>query len=326
MTSENLPAGVVAPSPGAIAKASLQPGAGVLGLVPQTLDDVYRLSKALAASGEMVPINFQSKPDAIMAAILRGMDVGLRPMQALSSIAVINGRACFWGDALPAIMQNHRHQLDHVIDGEGDDMVAIATLIRGDTGQKIVRTFSVEDAKRAGLWQSEAKVTRRSKDGGSYIKENDSPWYKHPKRMLAMRARSYVCRDGAADAMMGMAVAEEEIDNQPMRDVTPAEPKQDAFAQIAAKARAQAAPADTGPAKEAQPDEGQSVEADQSIAHWADGYDPMNGIPGSKEWSWGMECAADPSHEPRACPFEQGTQEADDWLGGFHGKRKAIQE
>lgn len=318
MTNKNLPADVAAPSPGAIANAGLGATANVMGLVPQTLDDVYRLSKALAAADEMVPEAFRKKPDAIMAAILRGLDVGLRPMQALSTIAVINGRACFWGDALPAIMQKHGHQLDHVIEGEGDEMVAIATLIRGDTGQKIVRTFSVIDAKRAGLWQTEAKVTRKGKDGNSYTKDNDSPWWKFPKRMLGMRARTYAVRDGAADAMMGMGVAEEEMDNRPMRDVTPEPQPQNAFAMIAQKARQSEEPVE-------QEREEEKPEADAEEAHWTEGYDPLKAIPGSQEWAWGEKSAEDPTTSPRACPFEKGTQEADDWLGGFIGKRKAME-
>lgn len=318
-----MPPEVAAASPANIAKTNLQAGGAIAGLVPQSLDDVYRLSKALAASGDMIPETFRGKPEAVMAAVLRGMDVGLRPMQALASIAVINGRACFWGDALPAIMQKHNHQLDHLIEGEGDDMVAIATLVRGDTGQKIIRTFSVTDAKRAGLWQSEATVTRKTKDGRPYTKDNDSPWYRHPKRMLGMRARSYACRDGAADAMMGMGVAEEEIDNRPMRDVTPEEQKPDGFAAIAAKAR-QTVPvqAEEEPEPEKAGDEGAETGED---AHWTDDHDPMDAIPGSKEWKWGEESAADPEQTRRSCPFEQGTQEAEDWLGGFIGKRRAME-
>ena len=38
-----------------------------------------------------------------MLAVQLGSEVGLRPMQALQNIAVINGRPAVWGDALPGL-------------------------------------------------------------------------------------------------------------------------------------------------------------------------------------------------------------------------------
>lgn len=205
-------------APKSITNANLQQG-GLVALIPASLEDAFRLSKALAASGDMVPKPFQDKPEATMAAILRGMEIGLAPMQALSSIAVINGRASLWGDALPALMFRAGHTVDVVLTGEGDDMVATATLTRGDSGTSFVRSFSVADAKAAGLL---------GKAG---------PWTQYRPRMLSMRARTLAIRDGAPDALMGLQVAEEVQDYAPMRDVTPPQSK---IAEIAAKARQKA--------------------------------------------------------------------------------------
>lgn len=186
-------------------KPALKAGGQITALVPQDMDQAWRLSTALSQAGDMVPKHFQGKPNETMAAILRGMEIGLNPMQSLSSIAVINGRASLWGDAMPALMQRAGHHVDVEIEGDGDAAVAIATLTRGDTGKKIVRRFSMADAKRANL---------TGKPG---------PWQQYPTRMLAMRARSYAIRDGAADALMGMQIAEEVQDYGPdaARDVTP---------------------------------------------------------------------------------------------------------
>jgi hypothetical protein len=203
-------------SPPAISKAQMSTGGAIAALVPQSLDDAFRLSKALAMSGDMVPKHFQGKPEMIMAAVIRGMEIGLAPMQALSNIAVINGRASIWGDALPALLQRAGHTIDCDLQGEGDAMVAIATVTRGDTGKQIVRSFSVAEAKKAGLW---------GKAG---------PWQSYPTRMLQMRARAFAARDGAADALMGLQVAEETSDYQ-VKDITPKEPG--AFAKMAQSAR-----------------------------------------------------------------------------------------
>ena len=190
-------------------KPPVEAGGALAALVPQNLDQAFRLATALAASGDMVPKHYQGKPNDTMAAILRGMEIGLNPMQALSSIAVINGRASLWGDAMPALVQRAGHHIDVDYEGQGDTLTAIATLTRGDTGKIVRRTFSIADAKRAGLL---------GKQG---------PWQQYPQRMIAHRARAWAIRDGAADALMGMQVAEETSDYGPdsARDVTPQAPR-----------------------------------------------------------------------------------------------------
>lgn len=190
-------------------KPPVEAGGALAALVPQNLDQAFRLATALAASGDMVPKHYQGKPNDTMAAILRGMEIGLNPMQALSSIAVINGRASLWGDAMPALVQRAGHHIDVEYEGQGETLTAIATLTRGDTGKIVRRTFSIADAKRAGLL---------GKQG---------PWQQYPQRMIAHRARAWAIRDGAADALMGMQVAEETSDYGPdaARDVTPQAPR-----------------------------------------------------------------------------------------------------
>lgn len=173
-------------------------------MTPTTPDEAYRLSKALSLAGDMIPKHFQGKPEAIMAAILQGSQVGLAPMQALQYIAVINGRPSVWGDALPAMVMAAGHFVDVEMEGEGKTRAAVATLTRKD-GKKIVRRFSWSDAERAGL----------SKKPG--------PWTQYPERMLQMRARAFAIRDGAPDALLGLSIAEEVQDYGPdtARDVTP---------------------------------------------------------------------------------------------------------
>jgi hypothetical protein len=188
------------------AKANITTGGVLAALVPQSLDDAFRLAKALSLSGDMVPKSFQGNEQATMAAIIKGMEIGLAPMQALASIAVINGRASLWGDALPALMLRAGHHVDVDYEGAGDALTAVASLTRGDTGKTIVRRFSMADAKRAGLL---------GKAG---------PWTQYPQRMIAARARSWAIRDGAADALMGLQTSDETQDYGPdsARDVTPA--------------------------------------------------------------------------------------------------------
>lgn len=278
----------------------IKAGGEISGIIPSGIDEAFRLSRALAAGGDMVPKHFQNNEGMILAAILRGAELGLAPMQALSNIAVINGRASIWGDALPALMQRHGHQIDHEIKGEGDDRRAVATLIRGDTGQKIVREFSVADAKKAGLW---------TKTG---------PWQTYPERMLAMRARSWACRDGAADAMMGTAVVEEQQDAQPMRDVTPKEPPQTGYAEMARLAREKAAQAAREAAKaEPEPIDGEIVTDEPEV-------DPdIAAKMASEAFSAGVAAAADPDTSRSDNPYTDDPTLAAKWFSGFDQVREA---
>ncbi len=269
-------------------KAPIAAGGKIAGIVPQTIDEAYRLSQALAAAGDMVPRNFQGKPAEIMAAVLRGAEIGLAPMQALSNIAVINGRASLWGDALPALVQRAGHQIDVELTGEGDDITATATLIRGDNGQKIVRTFSVADAKKAGLW---------GKQG---------PWQNHPKRMLSMRARAFAVRDGAADAMMGLQVAEEMQDSPPMKDVTPPDRPNLAQRLMASPPVAEAPPVDTDPPEDRFP-----------------AIDASGAFPGSPAFDRGASDFAEGKPET-ACPYDE-PELVRDYLGGHRGAARAAE-
>jgi hypothetical protein len=190
-------------------KEPIPAGGPIAAMVPQNIEQAFRLAEALAKAGDMVPKAFQGKPMEIMAAMMRGLEIGLAPMQALASIAVINGRASVWGDALPAVVQRAGHHIDVTIEGEGDEMVATARLTRGDTGKVIERRFSMADAKRAGL---------AGKPG---------PWQQYPTRMMMLRARAFAVRDGAADALMGLQLSDEVSDYGPdkARDVTPDAPR-----------------------------------------------------------------------------------------------------
>lgn len=185
----------------AAAKPQIVAGGQVAALIPQSLDEAFRVSQAIAASG-LAPKGID-KPEQIMVAIMAGAELGLAPFQSLQSFAVVNGRPTLWGDGLLAVVRAQGVRVREWIEGDGDHMVAHCEAIRPDTGEDISRKFSVADAKKAGLW---------AKQG---------PWQQYPKRMLQMRARALALRDGCADMLRGMQIREEVEDYTHVRDVTP---------------------------------------------------------------------------------------------------------
>lgn len=165
------------------------------GLALASFDDAFRFAKMVSGS-EFAPKDFKGKPESCMLAIQHGSEVGLSPMQSLQSIAVINGRPTIWGDAALALVIGS-HVCEYVtegIDGEGDKMAAVCFAKRRGYEKATIVRFSVEDAKKAGLW---------GKSG---------PWQQYPKRMLQLRARGFALRDAFPDVLRGLITTEEAQD------------------------------------------------------------------------------------------------------------------
>jgi hypothetical protein len=182
---------------------ALKAGARPVGIVPSTFEDCFRMAK-LFSSTKMVPEAFQDKPEACCVAIMQGLELGLSPLAALQSIAVINGRPSIWGDGALAVVRASGlvESFSETDDGE----TATCSIKRKDEAEPIVRKFSMKDAEKAGL----AKKT--------------GPWTQYPQRMRQMRARSWALRDGFADVLRGLHIAEEASDIKTV-DVTPEKPK-----------------------------------------------------------------------------------------------------
>lgn len=170
-------------------------------LAPKDLNEAMRFADMLAGSS-IVPKDYIGKPGNCLVAIQWGMELGLQPMQAMQSIAVINGRPSLWGDAMLALVK--AHPAFEWIKEECDGSVAICTIKRRGEPE-VSQTFTIDDAKRAGL---------TGKQG---------PWTQYPKRMLQMRARGFALRDAFPDALRGVVSAEEARDTPAEKDMGAAE-------------------------------------------------------------------------------------------------------
>lgn len=169
----------------AVAKTS-----GPFNLSPRNFDEAWRLADILADS-ELVPKDFRNKPGNCLVAIQWGAEIGLGALQAVQNIAVINGRPSLWGDAIIALVRSSP-LCEFII--ETDDGTAATCRVKRRGEPEQVRTFSVEDAKAAGL---------AGKPG---------PWQQYPKRMRQMRARAFALRDVFPDVLKGIPMAEEVMD------------------------------------------------------------------------------------------------------------------
>jgi hypothetical protein len=167
-------------------------------LTPTTIDEAMRFADMLSKSA-LVPKDYQGNPANCVIAMQWGMEIGLQPLQAMQSIAVINGRPAIWGDAMIALVKGSG-LLESITENVGEDVATCSVKRRGEA--EVSRTFSMADAKRAGL---------AGKQG---------PWAQYPKRMMQMRARAWALRDVFPDVLRGVFVAEEAQDIPKERDIT----------------------------------------------------------------------------------------------------------
>jgi hypothetical protein len=166
-------------------------------IVPTDFEGAWRIARAVVSAG-MAPNSLETAEKA-MVAVLHGLEVGMTPMMALQSIAVINGRPSIWGDGAMGLVRASGicEYVTEELRGEGDARCAVCTVKRRGEPQPQSRSFSVADAKLAKLW---------GKAG---------PWTQYPERMLQLRARAFALRDVFADVLRGLHIAEEAQDTPP---------------------------------------------------------------------------------------------------------------
>ena len=185
-----------------------------LALEPKNMTEAMDFSKMLSESN-MVPTNFKGKPCDVLVAVQWGYEIGLKPLQALQNLAVINGKPSIYGDAAIALVKADKRCLgiSEKLEGEGDSRRAVCIVKRsyGSEVEETRESFSVEDAKVAKLW---------GKQG---------PWTQYPNRMLAMRARGFALRNSFPDVLRGVITKEEAEDypTEPL-NITP-EQKQESI-------------------------------------------------------------------------------------------------
>jgi hypothetical protein len=150
----------------------------------------------MLSKSTMVPKAYQKKPEDVLVAVQWGYELGLAPLQALQNIATINGKPSVYGDAAMALVQNSPvcEDVKEYFEGEGTSNPIAVCVAKRKNRTEVISKYSVEDAKRAGLWNKQG------------------PWTQYPKRMLQMRARGFALRDAFPDVLKGLITVEEAQD------------------------------------------------------------------------------------------------------------------
>jgi hypothetical protein len=167
-------------------------------MVPKSLAEVRELARLIGLA-EWAPDSYRDLDgnylqQKIELAIMHGATVGLGPIAAVQSIAVIDGMPTIWGDGALSIVERSGLLEDMLEEYQTDPdqgLTAICTMRRRRRPTAIVNRFSMAMAEQAHLTRKEG------------------PWQSYPQRMLKMRARSWTIRDGFADVLRGLHIREE---------------------------------------------------------------------------------------------------------------------
>lgn len=147
----------------------------------------------IISQSSFCPKAMSGKPGDVVVALQMGQELGLKPMQALQNIAVINGRPSLWGDAMLAVCRQSPH-FEYIKEEYLKETNTYICRVKRRDEPEFLQSFSEEDARKAGLW---GKL---------------GTWVQYPKRMLQMRARGFALRDAFPDLLRGIITQDEALD------------------------------------------------------------------------------------------------------------------
>lgn len=172
-----------------------------LSLMPncKNFAEVFQLCNWISES-QIVPEAYRGRPADIFVAAEYGSDIGLKFMTAIQNIAIISGRPALPSDIKLAMVRG-KHLLEWKKEASLDEIkktgIAWCEMKRVDVQEVERHTWSVDDAKVAGVWE---KLSRNGFAG---------PWVTHKWRMLQLKPRDMCLRDLFGDVFKGLHSVEE---------------------------------------------------------------------------------------------------------------------
>lgn len=146
-------------------------------------------AEALAAAS-LLPESYRRNPPNVLVAMEVADSLGIRLMQAIQGVTVINGKLTMSAELMRALVLSagHRFRVD-----EQTDQACTVTVARKEWPEDVQTfTFTMQDASRAGL-------------------NNSNTYKKHPKAMLLARVTSAACRAVFPDVIAGVSYTPEEL-------------------------------------------------------------------------------------------------------------------
>lgn len=179
-----------------------------------SLPEKMKYAEALA-SASLLPKSYQRQPGNVLLAMELGDALGIRPIQAINAVHVIEGKPSASADLIASLIRKAGHKLRI----RGNDTEATAELIRADDPDYTFSvTWTLDRARTAGLL-------------------GKGVWKSYPAAMLKARAITEVAREGASDALYGVIYTPEELGANVDGDGAPLEAPRQAQQQPAPQPR-----------------------------------------------------------------------------------------
>jgi hypothetical protein len=190
-----------------------------------TMADMWTLANTIAAA-RLAPDSYNHDPKKITVALQYGLELGLTPMAALKSIAIINNVPSMWGDVVLARALEKGYLIDTEyywsIGGERISEAALpanpkdapdnlachyrgAKVVNGETVWK-ESVYTVAMARMTGKWLSTTSSGRAT------------VWITHWHRMLLSKARANLLKDYAPQALGAISLAEDAVEMTPQAE------------------------------------------------------------------------------------------------------------
>lgn len=151
------------------------------------LHEFQEWAKVIAV-GSTIPADLRGKPADVFITVMHGLDLGLRPMQALNLVYVVKGRPSLSAEGMRSLILDAGHELEI----DADPTKATIRAKRKGTDRWVEASFTIEQAKKAKL-------------GGAN-------WDSYPEDMLVARATSRLGKRYFPDITNGLASTEELLD------------------------------------------------------------------------------------------------------------------
>ena len=153
------------------------------------IDDIKNVKDICKALME-TPHYKKLGPEGIYAIVEKAKALGISPLDALNgSLYFVQGKIEMSAVLMNQLIRQNKHSVTK--DKKSDDQICILHGKRSDNGDTWVESFSIEEAKKAGIYRNQ--------------------WLKYPKDMLFARALSRLARQLFPDVFKGAAFVQGEL-------------------------------------------------------------------------------------------------------------------
>ncbi len=152
---------------------------------PVRWEMMNKIASTFMQSGAL-PSTIKNAPQLIMV-MQAGFEAGLQPIESLNSFYFVNGKISMFGEMVIAQVRKAGHKVGW---GICNAETATVTITRGDTGESLTNTFTMQMAKDRGM-------------------DRNDVYRKFPENMLKYRVFGMTARFICPEALHGVPIKEE---------------------------------------------------------------------------------------------------------------------